>query len=38
MSDLTRTGRQLGRRDGPVFISYRQSDGTRLANFVETYL
>ncbi|MDO5067813.1 MAG: hypothetical protein Q4D96_11085 [Propionibacteriaceae bacterium] len=35
---LTRIGKRLGRRDGPVFISYRQSDGTQLANFVETYL
>ncbi|RRD04536.1 SAVED domain-containing protein [Arachnia propionica] len=35
---LTRTGRRLGRHDGPVFISYRQSDGTGIANFVETYL
>lgn len=38
MASGTRTGRHLGRRDGPVFISYRQSDGTRIANFVETFL
>ena len=35
---LTSIGKLLGRHDGPVFISYRQSDGTQLANFVETYL
>lgn len=38
MASRTRTGRHLGRRDGPVFISYRQSDGTWIANFVETFL
>lgn len=38
MSSTTRISKALGRPDGPVFLSYRQSDGTGIANLVETYL